>query len=115
MHRILFSFALISLMASGNALAGDTPNADSGGSQDLHQSAPPSQTHHPKTLKHVSAKPSDARAEPRSLPLSSAAAYAAEHSADLPISSAPKSATPPSRPWTGFYLGAGAGIGATQP
>jgi hypothetical protein len=111
MHRILLSLALISLMGSGNALAGDTPNADASGSQDLHKPSP----HHPKTARHVSAKPSDGRSEPRSLPLSSAAAYAAEHSPDLPISSTPKSPPPSSRPWTGVYIGAGAGIGASRP
>jgi hypothetical protein len=109
MHRILLSLALISLVASGNALAGDTPNADAGGSQDLHKPSP----HHPKTTKQVSAKPADGRSEKRSL--SSAAAYAAEHSPDLPISSTPKSPPPSSRPWTGVYIGAGAGIGASQP
>jgi hypothetical protein len=115
MHRILLSLALISLMASSTALAGDAPNADAGGSQDLHKPSPGSQTGHPKTAKQVSAKPSDGRSEPRSLPLSSAAAYAAEHSPDLPISSTPKSPPPSSRPWTGVYIGAGAGIGASQP
>jgi hypothetical protein len=111
MYRILLSLALISLMGSGNALAGDTPNANAGGSQELHKPSP----HHPKTVSQVSAKPSDGRSEPRSLPLSSAAAYAAEHSPDLPISSTPKSPPPSSRPWTGVYIGAGAGIGASQP
>jgi hypothetical protein len=111
MHRILLSLALISLMASGNALAGDAPNADAVGSQDPHKPSP----HHPKTARQVSATPSSGRSETQSLPLSSAAAYAAEHSPDLPISSAPKSPPPSSRPWTGVYIGAGAGIGASQP
>jgi hypothetical protein len=111
MHRILLSLALMSLMTSGNAFAGDVPNADAGGSQELHKPSP----HHPKTAKQISAKPSDGRADPRSLPLSSATAYAAEHSHDLPISSTPKSPPPSSRPWTGVYIGAGAGIGVSQP
>jgi hypothetical protein len=111
MHRILLSLALISFMASGNALAGDAPSADAGGSQNLHKPSP----HHPKTAKQVSAKPSGGRSDPRSPPLSSAAAYAAEHSPDLPISSTPKSSPPSTRPWTGVYIGAGAGIGASQP
>jgi hypothetical protein len=37
----------------------------------------------------------------------------AEHSASLPISSAPKSTAPATNSWTGFYVGAGAG--AAQP
>jgi hypothetical protein len=111
MHRILLSLALISLIASGNALAGDTPSADVGASQEPHQPSP----QHSKTTKQVSAKPPGGRSEPRSLPLSSAAAYAAEHSHDLPISSTPKSPPPSSRPWTGVYIGAGAGIGVSQP
>jgi hypothetical protein len=115
MHRILFGLALILPMACSSAFAGDTPNSDSGGSQDARKPSPPSQMHHAKTAKQVSTKPSDARSEPRSLPLPSAEAYASEHSADLPISSAPKSPPASTRPWTGFYLGAGAGIGTSQP
>jgi hypothetical protein len=111
MHRILLSLALISLMASGNAFAGDAPSADAGASQEPHQPSP----HRPKTARQVSAKPAGGRSETPSLPLSSAAAYAAEHSPDLPISTTPKSPPPSSRPWTGVYIGAGAGIGASQP
>ena len=114
MHRILFGLALISLLAYGDAFAGDMPNSDSAGLQDVHPPASPSQTRHPKTAKQVSGKP-DGRAEQRSLSLPSAEAYASEHSASLPILSAPKSSPPSSRPWTGVYIGAGAGIGASQP
>jgi hypothetical protein len=115
MHRMLFGLALISLMACSSAFAGDTPNSGSGGSQDVQKPLPPSQIHRSKTIKQVSGRQSDGRSGPRSLPLSSAEAYASEHSAGLPISSAPKSPPPSTRPWTGFYVGAGAGIGATQP
>lgn len=115
MHRMLFGLALISLITSSNALAGDTPNADSGGSQDPHKPSPPSQMHQPKTIKQVSRKPPEVRSEPRSLPLPSAEAYASEHSSSLPISPAAKSPPTSTRPWTGFYIGAGAGIGTSQP
>jgi hypothetical protein len=111
MYRILLSVALISLLGSSNAWAGDPPNADTGASQEPHQPSP----HHPKTARQISAKPAEGRSETRSLPLSSAAAYAAEHSPDLPISSTPKSPPPSSRPWTGIYIGAGAGIGGSRP
>jgi hypothetical protein len=115
MHRILFGLTLISLLAYGNAFAGDMPNSDSAGPQDVHQPASPSQTRHSKTAKQASGKPSEGRAERRSLSLPSAEAYASEHSASLPISSAPKSSPPSTRPWTGVYIGAGAGIGASRP
>jgi hypothetical protein len=115
MHRMLFGLALILPMACSNAWAGDTPNSDSGSSQEVSKPSLPGRMHRPKAIKQVSGKPSAGRSEPRSVPLSSAEAYAAEHSADLPILSAPKSPPPSTRPWTGFYIGAGAGIGASQP
>ena len=40
-----------------------------------------------------------------------AEAYAAEHSANLPVPSAPKTEAPAANSWTGFYVGAGAGVG----
>jgi hypothetical protein len=101
-------------MASGNAFAGDPPNSNFGGSQDAQKPSPPSKIHRPKTIKPVSRTQSDGPSRPQSLPLSSAETYASEHSASLPISSAPKSPPPSTRPWTGFYVGAGAGIGAAR-
>jgi hypothetical protein len=115
MGRVVFGLALISLMACGSAFAGDAPSSDSGGSKQLQQPSPPGQMHRPKTIKQVSGTPSDRRSGPRSLPLSSAAAYASEHSASLPISSVPRPAPPPSNSWTGFHVGVGAGVGTTQP
>jgi hypothetical protein len=108
MHRILFGLALIPLMVCSSALAGDAPNSNSAGSQDV-QKPPPSQMHRPKNSKQVSRTRSDGRSGPQSLPLSTAETYASQHSANLPISSVAKSPPPSTRPWTGFYVGAGIG------
>jgi hypothetical protein len=107
MHRLLFGLALFSLMACSDAFAGDPPNSDSGGSQAVQKPPAPSRLRAPKTVKPV------ARTQP--LPLSSAAAYASEHAPDLPVSSAPKTASPSTSPWTGFYVGVGGGVGSQHP
>jgi hypothetical protein len=115
--------ASISLIMCSSAFAGDAPNTDSNGSQKVQAPSSPLQTRRPKNNKQVSrtqpsrTQPSKSQPDERSGPqsLSSAAAYASEHSASLPISSAPKSAPPSANPWTGFYVGAGAGVGSTQP
>jgi hypothetical protein len=114
MRRVAFGLALMSLMMCGSTFAADAPSADSNGSQEVRKPSPTPQGRHPNT-KRVSVTPSDGRAAPQSLPLSSAASYAAEHSASLPITSVPKPAPSPGNSWTGFYLGAGAGVGTTQP
>ena len=46
---------------------------------------------------------------PRSLPLSSAAAYASNHPTTPPMSPPSQPVAPASQTWTGFYIGAGAG------
>jgi len=128
MRRMFVRLASISLMMCSSAFAGDAPNTDSNGSQKVQVPSPPLQTRRPKNNKQVSrtqpsktqpsrTQPSKSQPDERSGPqsLSSAAAYASEHSASLPISSAPKSAPPSANPWTGFYVGAGAGVGSTQP
>ena len=63
----------------------------------------------PKNNKQVS-KP-HTRLAPQSSPLLSAETYAAKHSADLPVSATASSASRAPNSWTGFYLGAGAGVG----
>jgi hypothetical protein len=115
MHRLLFGLALVSLMACSDAFAGDPANPDSGVSQPVQKPPPPGRLRVPKTAKQVAKTQSDGRSEPRPLPLSSAAAYASEHAADLPISSAPKTPPPSPHSWTGFYVGVGAGVGSQQP
>jgi len=112
MGRVLCGLALISIMVCSSAFAGAAPNSDSGGSKEVQKPSPSGQMHPPKTNKRFSKKQSD---EPWSLPLSSAAAYASEHSTSLPISSVPKPAPPPSNSWTGFHVGVGVGVGSTQP
>jgi hypothetical protein len=115
MHRLLFGLMLISLVTCHHAFAGDATNSDSGGSPAVQKPPAPSRWHAPKTVKPVARIQSDGHSKPRPLPLSSAAAYASEHAADLPVSSAPKTTTPSSRQWTGFYVGVGAGVGTQQP
>jgi hypothetical protein len=115
MHRLLFGLALVSLMACSDAFAGDPTNSDSAGAPAVQKPPAPSRLRAPKTVKPVARTQSDRHSEPRPLPLSSAAAYASEHAADLPISSAPKTTPPSSSPWTGFYVGVGAGVGHQQP
>jgi hypothetical protein len=115
MYRLLFWLVLVSLMACNQAFAADAPNSDSVGPQAVQKPPALSRLRAPKTVKPVARTRSDARSAPRSLPLSSAAAYASEHAADLPISSAPKMTSPSSSPWTGFYVGVGAGIGSERP
>ena len=112
MRRVLFRLALISLMMCSNAFAGAAPNTDSNGPQEVRKPSPPAQIR-PKNNKQASKARSDERAGLRSL--APAAAYASEHSVNLPISSAAKPTPPSTHPWTGVYIGAGAGVGSTQP
>jgi hypothetical protein len=111
MRRVLFRLALISLTMCSSAFAGDAPSTDSNGPRQSLKPSPPAQTR-PKNNKQMSKAQSDERSGLRSL--APAAAYASEHSVNLPISSAPKPTPPSTRPWTGFYVGAGAGVGSTQ-
>src|ERR1700722_1627550 len=111
MHRLLFALALVSLMACGDAFAGDAPNSDAAAGPAVQKPPAPSRLRAPKTVKQV------ARTQSEALPLalSSAAAYASDHAADLPILSAPKATPSSSSRWTGFYVGVGAGVGTNQP
>jgi len=111
MRRALFGLALIPLMVS-SSVAGEAPapGSASGGSQEVQTSSP---DHGAKSSKHISTRTRpDRGSAPGALPLSAAATYASEHSASLPISSPPKSSPPSTRPWTGFYVGGEAGVGA---
>jgi hypothetical protein len=112
---VAVALTLISLMMCGSAFAGDAPTTDSAGSQEVRKPSPTAQGRPDK--KRVSATHTDGSSASRSLPLSSAETYATEHSARLPITSAPKPAAAPApgNSWTGFYVGAGAGVGAAQP
>ena len=111
MRCVLFGLTLSSLMTC-SAFAGDVPNPDLNGPQEVRKPSSSAQAH-PKTNKPVSKAQADERSKLKAL--APAAAYASEHSANLPISSAPKPASASPRPWTGFYVGAGAGVGSSQP
>jgi hypothetical protein len=90
MRRLVFGLALLPLAASSSVSAGEAQLAD----------GPPK-----------AQKLSSPRSVPPSLPLSSAESYATTHSAGLPVSPAPKLASPTSNSWTGVYVGAGMGAG----
>jgi hypothetical protein len=113
MRGVVFGLALIPLVVCSSVSAGDAqPSTESDGSQTVQKLPSPSQGRSAKNNKQISK--SQSRPAPSSLPLSSAEAYAAEHSANLPVSSPPRTETPAANSWTGFYVGAGGGIGAAR-
>jgi hypothetical protein len=112
MRRVIFAIALVPLLGCGSVVAGDAPGTDPAAAAPDIQKPAASPTQARKTVKRVSRTPADGRPAAGPLPLSAAAAYASEHSASLPVSPAPTPAPPAARPWTGFYIGAGAGVGA---
>jgi hypothetical protein len=121
MRSALFGLALIPLMAC-SSVAGEaqTPNSLSGGSHEMqtnakHRSSPKGLSHGAEYGKRISRTQPYKRSAPETLPLSAAVANTAEHSPNLPISSVPKAAPPPTNSWGGFYVGVGAGVGATRP
>ena len=109
MHRVFLGLLFFSLTVCRGAFGGEAlaPSSDSGGL--LEKPSPAGQLHPSKSSKRVSRARPDADSRPRSLPLSSAAAYASEHPTTLPMSSPAQPAPSASRTWTGFYVGAGAG------
>jgi hypothetical protein len=111
MRRVLFGLTLTSLLTC-SAFAGDAPNADPNGPQEVRKPSVPAQVL-PKNNKQVSKAQSDERSGLAALV--PATAYASEHSVNLPISSTPKPTPASPHTWTGFYVGAGAGVGSTQP
>jgi hypothetical protein len=109
MRRVFSGLVLISLVTCSSTFAANVSNVDPAGSQKVQK--PSRAARERQNNRQVSKARPDGRSESGSL--SSAAAYAVEHSASLPISSAPKSTAPATNSWTGFYVGAGAG--AAQP
>ena len=111
MRGLVFGLALIPLVACSNVSAGDAqPSIESDGSQTVQKLPSRRQGRSVKNNKQISKTQS--RPAPSSLPLASAEAHAAEHSANLPVSPATKSAPPAAtNSWSGFYIGAGAGAG----
>jgi hypothetical protein len=110
MRGLVFGLALIPLVACSSVSAGEgQPSTESDGSQTAQQLPSPNQGRSTKSKRQISKTQS--RSAAPSLPLSSAETYAAEHSADLPVSAPAKPASPATNSWTGFYIGAGAGVG----
>lgn len=116
-RRGLSGFVLIPLLLCGSvATRAQAPNAVSTPPEQRTDAQPPPSAgpsrpraiHDAKGSKKVQASP-----DLRSLPLS-AAAHASEPYDSTPISPAQKTA-PATHSWTGFYVGAGAGVGTTQP
>ena len=103
---LLFFSLTISAAFGGEALA---PSSDAGASLEKPSSA--AHLHPSRSSKPASRTQLHGRTGQRSLPLSSASAYASEHATGLPISSPPGPSPPQSPSWTGFYVGAGAGAG----
>lgn len=109
MRHLVVGPALILLLACSSVSAGEAPPSTESDSTPKVQNRPSPTQGHAKKNKQISSTRS--RSALSSLPLSSAEAYAAEHSADLPVSSAAKQASPTTGSWTGFYVGAGIGAG----
>jgi hypothetical protein len=109
MGWVFFGLIFFSLTACSGAFADETLAPEPGGS--LLKPSPAGPRHPSKSSKRAARAQPDAHSTQRSLPLSSASAYASEHATGLPISSplSPAAAPPPSHSWTGFYVGAGAG------
>ena len=114
MRRALFGLALLPLIACSSAASESVPPNSLSGVSQKAEPPPPNQTHRTKNSNHGSRTQSGGRPVPGSLPLSTATAYATEHSPSFPISTVPKAA-PQSNSWTGFFIGAGAGASTPQP
>jgi hypothetical protein len=106
MRRVVFGPVIFSLTACSGAFGGEVPapRSDPGGS--LEKPSPPGKMHSSNGSTRVSRAPPDANSRPRSLPLSSAAAYTSRHPTTLPMSSPSEPVPPASKTWTGFYVGA---------
>lgn len=109
MRRVFFGLIFFSLTACSGGFAGEAPAPGSDPGVSLEKPSPAGQGNPSESRKRAARAQPEAHSGPRSLPLSSAAAYASEHATSLPISSPPNPASPPSNSWTGFYVGAGAG------
>ena len=112
MRRLFFAIALVPLVACGYAFAGEdqAQNPEFDGSQKVQKLASPGQTQRPQKSRQAASTQPGRRPVPRPLPLSAAEAYAAGHSASPLVSSKAAPASPPTDLWTGFYVGAGAGV-----
>jgi hypothetical protein len=109
MRRLFFGLLFFSMTICRGAFGGEVPAPGSDLAGSLKTPARAAGDLHPsRSSKRASRVKPDAGSGPRSLPLSSAAAYGFEHPTTLPMSPA-QPAPSASRTWTGFYVGAGAG------
>src|SRR5689334_8629102 len=106
-HRAI-AIALIAFAACAGAFGEEQLSTDAGHLQKASSPSPDRAS----SSKINRRTPKSPRSASQPVPLSSAEAYASEHSAQ-PSISAPKEASPTTNSWTGFYLGAGVG-GARQ-
>jgi len=113
MRRALFAIALIPLLAGGHAVGAEAPGADAGASPALQKPPAATATRQRKPTRPVARRQADRPAAPASL--SAAASYASAHSQSLPVAPPQRTAPPATPSWTGFYIGAGVGGGASQP
>jgi hypothetical protein len=111
MRRIVFGLVLIPVLACGSVSAGEAQvPAGSEGTQKAEVLPPSDQPAHSlKSSKRMPKQSLRSAAAPRSL--QSAETYAADHSASPPALSGERAASPATSSWTGFYVGAGAGVG----
>ena len=108
MRRSVVGLTLIFLAACSSVFAEEGQlSTGTDGAQKVQKLPSPDRGRSPKNNKQLSARQS--RSAPPSLPLSSAETYAAQHSADLPVSPPEKPTSSAPNSWTGFYVGAGIG------
>jgi hypothetical protein len=108
MRCSVVGLTLISLVACSSVFAEEGQlSTGPDGAKKVQKLPSPNQGRLPKNNKQLSSRQS--RSAPPSLPLSSVESYAAQHSADLPVSSPEKPASSAPNSWTGFYVGAGIG------
>jgi hypothetical protein len=113
MRRRLFGLVLIPLMVGGIVTAkAQVPSPVATGPQQTQTDAPPLSPTGASRPRHDAKNSKKAAAGSKLPPL--AAAHASEPSDGTPISAPQQRSVPSARPWTGFYVGAGAGVGASQ-
>jgi hypothetical protein len=110
MRPIIFGLALVQLLACSGVSAGEAQApASSDGVQTADAPAPDQPARPAKVSKRTPKRPSQPAAAASSL--QSAETYAADHSAGPAVSSTARPAVPAANSWTGFYIGAGGGVG----
>jgi hypothetical protein len=109
MRRIIFGLALVPFLACGSVSAGEGLALAGSDGMPKAEAPPPGK---PAPAAKLAKRTPKRQSQPAAASsLQSAESYAADHSANSPTSSAAKPASPAAGSWTGFYLGAGGGIG----